>query len=107
MGSVPYFKMGSVPYFPGYQTPGIQRFTAQHAALEPDGASDQHDQRKPRPERDRKASEKDEMAEIHGIAGVAKGPGGDDPLRRDLHAGAAAGTWMPIAPDQEILQIAP
>src|SRR5262249_40064687 len=83
------------------------RFVMEHPAMKPDRTNGEQDQRKPRPERDREAGEKDEMAEIHGVAREPIGAEVNDPLWRDLHAGTAARARMPIAADQEILQIAP
>src|SRR5262249_47502833 len=79
----------------------------QRAALEPEGAGDQKDQREPRPEGPRKAREEDQVPEIHRIARPAIRALRNDPLGRPVHAGTAAGTRQPIPPHQPVLQVAP
>src|SRR5262249_31159036 len=49
----------------------------------------------------------DEMTEVHRVARVTVWAGGDDPVRINIHAPAAAGAGQAIAADQQILQIAP
>src|SRR6267378_1678893 len=49
------------------------RLVLQHARVEPDGASDEENQREPRPEGQRETRHEDEVPEIHRVARIAIG----------------------------------
>src|SRR6195256_3604916 len=82
-------------------------FILQHAAMEPDRAAREYEQPKPRPQSDRQPEQENEMPEIHRIACETIGPCFENSFRRHVHAGAAAGTRLAVAPDQVILCVPP
>src|SRR3954470_3306332 len=82
-------------------------FVMQHAAMKPDRARDQQEQREPRPECQRESGEENEMPEIHRVARVAIRTARDNTVRRHFHSRRAAGARQAIASDEMVLQISP
>src|SRR5262249_7699879 len=103
----PTFYARAITQIVGAENPFEPRFVLQHAAMEPERTSDQHDQRKPRPERQRESSQKNEMAEIHRVAREPIGAEANDPRARHSQPGGATRARMAKAATQEIWQIAP